>query len=179
MGWTMVTSIAHVWFNAYFEGNGPEQNGKPDDDGVFELEWAKMDGLKGSSLKGTRAFDRLSVVWKAYDPEPGRGRKETIIHEPSADSPVPQMAAADWKGNNVTSPGAGKDLGLRTVSPANDDVSKANSMKGDSDNDTDIDSFEGVKTNLTPEEESSDSGALSASIGDTSGPEAVSSSKVE
>lgn len=179
MGWTMVTSIAHVWFNAYFEGNGPEQNGKPDDDGVFELEWAKMDGLKGSSLKGTRAFDRLSVVWKAYDPEPGRGRKETIIHEPSADSPVPQMAAADWKGNNVTSPGAGKDLGLRTASPANEDVSKANSMKGDSDNDTDIDSFEGVKTNLTPEEESSDSGALSASIGDTSGPEAVSSSKVE
>lgn len=33
--WTMGT--AHVWFNAYFEGDGPEQNGRPDDNGVFEI----------------------------------------------------------------------------------------------------------------------------------------------
>ncbi len=77
MGWTMVTAVAHVWFNAYFEGNGPEQNGKADNKGVFEIEWDKMDGIKGSSRKGTRALDRLAVVWKAYDPEPGQGKKRT------------------------------------------------------------------------------------------------------
>jgi protein-tyrosine phosphatase len=153
MGWTMVTSVAHVWFNAYFEGNGPEQNGKPDNDGVFEIDWAKMDGIKGSIKKGTRAFDRLTVVWKAYDPEPGRGRKDTVIHEPSADSPVPQMAAADWKGNIETSPGAGKDLGLRTESPASAEVSKANSMKSSPKNDSDDDSFKGLKTNMGSDDE--------------------------
>ena len=165
MGLTMVTSVAHVWFNAYFEGNGPEQNGRPDDDGVFQIDWEKMDGIKGSTRKGTRAFDRLSVVWKAYDPEPGRGRKEIIIPEPSADSPVPQMAAADWKGNNETSPGRGKDLGLRTASPANDGVSEANSVKSASENETDNDSFEGLKANLTPDDESSKNGASSTDVG--------------
>ncbi len=28
MGLTMVTAVAHVWFNTFFEGNGPEQEGK-------------------------------------------------------------------------------------------------------------------------------------------------------
>lgn len=161
MGWTMVTAVAHVWFNAYFEGNGPEQNGKPDDDGVFQMDWEKMDGIKGSSRKGTRAFDRLSVVWKAYDPEPGRGVKETIIQEPPIDAPVPQMAAADWKGNNPPSPGLGKGLGLRTASPASEDISKANSVKSGDGNDSDNDSFEGLKTNLDAEDGSSESGAQS------------------
>lgn len=63
-GWTMVTSVAHVWFNTFFEGNGPEQDGEADQDGLFEIDWDKMDGIKGSSRKGTRAFDRLAVVWK-------------------------------------------------------------------------------------------------------------------
>ena len=146
MGWTMVTSVAHVWFNAYFEGNGPEQNGKPDDSGVFEIDWDKMDGIKGSLRKGTRAFDRLAVVWKAYEPEPGRGRNEDVIHEPGATSPVPQMAAADWKGGNVTSPGLGKDLGLRTESPVSANVSKASSIKSNKAKDTDEESVEGVKS---------------------------------
>jgi len=145
MGWTMVTAVAHVWFNAYFEGNGPEQNGKPDDTGVFEIDWDKMDGIKGSSRKGTRALDRLAVVWKAYDPEPGRGRKEDIIHEPGTNSPVPQMQAADWKGGNETSPGLGKDLGLRTESPMSADVSKASSIKSEDLKDADDSSVEGVK----------------------------------
>lgn len=146
VGWTMVTAVAHVWFNAYFEGNGPEQNGKPDDDGVFEIDWDKMDGIRGSSKKGTRALDRLAVVWKAYDPEPGRGRKEDIIHEPGADSPVPEMKAADWKGGNETSPGLGSDLGLRTESPASADVSKASSIKSNDARDADDDSIKGVKS---------------------------------
>jgi len=145
MGWTMVTSVAHVWFNAYFEGNGPENNGKPDDSGIFEIEWDKMDGIKGSSRKGTRALDKLAVVWKAYDPEPGRGSKDETIHEPGIYSPVPEMAPADWKGGNQTSPGVGKDLGLRTESPASAEVSKANSLKSHKSKDADQDSVEGVK----------------------------------
>lgn len=145
MGWTMVTAVAHVWFNTYFEGNGPEQGGKPDDNGVFEIDWDKMDGIKGSSRKGTRALDRLAVVWKAYDPEPGRGRKDDVIHEPGINSPVPQMAPADWKGGHVATPGLGKDLGLRTESPASANVSKASSMKSSRADDEDNDSLEGLK----------------------------------
>jgi hypothetical protein len=157
MGWTMVTAVAHVWFNAYFEGNGPEQNGKPDDTGVFEIDWDKLDGIKGSSRKGTRALDRLAVVWKVHEPEPGRGGKEDVIREPGVNSPVPQMAAADWKGGNETSPGLPTGLGLRSESPCGADVSKANSVnsnivKGNGENDADLDSFEGLKISPTPEE---------------------------
>jgi protein-tyrosine phosphatase len=119
MGWTMVTAVAHVWF--------------------------KMDGIKGSSRKGTRALDRLAVVWKACDPEPGSGRKGDIIHEPGPDSPVPQMKPADWKGGNETSPGLGKDLGLRIESPASANVSKASSIKSSEVTEVDTNSMEGVK----------------------------------
>ncbi|KAI9646446.1 Telomerase protein component 1 [Ciborinia camelliae] len=129
MGWTMVTAVAHVWFNAYFEGNGPENNGKPDENGIFEIEWDKMDGIKGSSRKGTRALDKLSVIWKVYDPEPGQGRRESIIEEPGINSPVPEVEAADWKGDNEVSPDHGdRDLGLRTETPASAEVSKASSI---------------------------------------------------
>lgn len=148
MGWTMVTAVAHVWFNAYFEGSGPENNGKPDGNGVFEIDWDNMDGIKGSSRKGTRAFDRLAVVWKAYTPEPSQGGKEEVIHEPGVNSPVPQMAAADWKGGRNPSPDEGKDLGLRTETPGSADISKASSIM---ENDEDI---EGVKTTgVTGDEE--------------------------
>lgn len=142
MGWTMVTAVAHVWFNAFFEGNGPEQNGVPDGNGVFEIEWDKMDGIKGSSRKGTRAFDRLSVVWQVYDPSPGSSKFENTIREPGIDSPVPQMQPANWKGGNETQPEPGKDLGLRTESPASVDVSKASSINSATAED---DSEEGVK----------------------------------
>lgn len=92
-GWAnTVTSVAHVWFNCYFEGNGPERwqekHGSrssddlirtttgpnesstigppmPDDSGVFTIEWEAMDGIKGGSRKGTKAFDKVAVVWKA------------------------------------------------------------------------------------------------------------------
>lgn len=144
MGWTMVTSVAHVWFNAFFEGNGPEQNGKPDESGTFEIDWDKMDGIKGSSRKGTRAFDRLAMKWKAYNPYPGQERKEEVIHEPGVTSPVPEMSPADWKGGNETSPGLGKDLGLRTESPATANVSKASSINN-ANKVADNDSEEGVK----------------------------------
>jgi protein-tyrosine phosphatase len=146
MGWTMVTSVAHVWFNAYFEGNGPEQNGVPDRNSVFEIDWDKMDGIKGSLRKGTRAFDRLAVVWQAYDPGPGQGSNDDVIRLPGPDSPVPEMAPADWKGGNVTSPGLGKDLGLRTESPHSAHISKASSIKSSKQNEGDNDSMEGLRT---------------------------------
>jgi protein-tyrosine phosphatase len=152
MGWTMVTSVAHVWFNTFFEGSGPENNGIPNENGVFEIEWDKMDGIRGSSKKGTRAFDHLAVIWKAYSPpdaEGGeRGRTEEVIHEPGLNSPVPQMQAADWKGGHETSPGLGaKNLGLRTESPRSAEVSKASSVKSAQSQlsrDHDNDSEEGI-----------------------------------
>lgn len=58
-GWTMVTSVAHVWFNAYFEGG---HDGA--DSGVFEIDWEAMDGIKGSASKGSKALDSLKVVWR-------------------------------------------------------------------------------------------------------------------
>ncbi|RDW79642.1 hypothetical protein BP6252_04280 [Coleophoma cylindrospora] len=156
MGWTMVTSVAHVWFNAYFEGNGPEQNGKPDESGVFEIDWDRMDGIKGSSRKGTRAFDHLAVVWKAYEPE-GPEPTTEVLREPAIDAPVPQMAPADWKGNNITSPsGVGKDLGLRTENPGSASVSKASSVKSNSKKLADNDSVEGVRSSGPQGEEDLD-----------------------
>jgi protein-tyrosine phosphatase len=142
MGWTMVTAVAHVWFNAYFEGNGPENGGKPDENGIFEIEWDKMDGIKGSSRKGTRAFDRLAVVWKAFVPEPGQGSNEEVIYEPGVNSPVPEMAAADWKGGLKSSPDEDKDLGLRTENASSANISKASSTKSNEENEG---NFEGTK----------------------------------
>ncbi|KAK0637147.1 hypothetical protein B0T17DRAFT_470793, partial [Bombardia bombarda] len=137
LGLTMVTAVAHVWFNAFFEGGGPEQPGAgADDSGVFEIEWDALDGIKGSSQKGTRACDRLSVVWRVagtgdvgeeVGEEVGGGGGVTIV-EPGVDSPVPQMEAADWKGGNDEDPTASKKLGLRVADPESEGVSRASSV---------------------------------------------------
>lgn len=95
-GFAMVTSVAHIWFNAYFEG------GKEHDSGIFEAEWDKMDGIKGTVKKGIRAFERLKVVWR-YPSSPsdsqanqtGDGRP---ISEPKPGEPIPESAPADWRG---------------------------------------------------------------------------------
>jgi protein-tyrosine phosphatase len=144
MGWTMVTAVAHVWFNAFFEGNGPENGGKPEDSGIFEIDWDKMDGIKGSSRKGTRALDRLAVVWKAYD---GQGRRDSVFREPGAESPVPEVAAADWKGGNKVMEGrkGERDLGLRTESPGSEGVSKASSVVEATQEDIDEGVDQGIK----------------------------------
>ncbi|KAI3341796.1 phosphatases II [Ustulina deusta] len=126
VGFTMVTALAHVWFNAFFEGNGPEQDGIPDDTGVFEIGWDKLDGIKGSSQKGTRAADKIAVVWKSLASE--GGGQESVIGQPSVNAPVPQMQAADWKGDNYEDPEEGKHLGLRVQSPDSEGVSKASSI---------------------------------------------------
>lgn len=151
MGLTMVTAVAHVWFNAFFEGNGPEQEGKPVENGVFEIEWDKMDGIKGSSQKGTRAADRIAVVWRFAEPE-SAGNAD-VIPEPGTDSPVPQMEPADWKGGNEEDPGREKKLGLRVQSPDSANVSQASSIKGEEigngkGKDADVESIQGVKSDL-------------------------------
>lgn len=142
-GLTMVTSVAHVWFNAFFESqrssttpvdhgtasiattDPPKADTLPDS-GVFEIDWEAMDGIKGSARKGTRALDRLAVVWRAMPQT-----KETlkIITEPSVGQPVPESEAADWKNANLktAAESLGKDLGLRTESPSSANVSKASS----------------------------------------------------
>lgn len=126
---TMVTAVAHVWFNAYFEGNGPEQVGKADQSGMFQIDWAAMDGIKGSARKGTQAFERIAVVWRALTAE--EGRPGVIITEPQEGEEVPQSSPADWKGTTGVEPGEGKDLGLRSASPENSEtnLSKANSVR--------------------------------------------------
>jgi hypothetical protein len=151
----MVTAVAHVWFNAFFEGKGPEQEGKPADNGVFEIDWDKMDGIKGSSQKGTRAADRIAVVWRFADLGKTAEDKasEEVIPEPGVDSPVPQMEPADWKGGNEEDPGREKKLGLRVQSPDSTNISQASSIKGEeigagNGKDGDIDSIQGVKSDV-------------------------------
>ena len=128
-GWTLVTSVAHVWFNAFFEGLGPEQKGNSDDSGVFEIDWEAIDGIKGSAKKGTKCFDKLSVVWRAIDSQ-SREATAVVIDEPKEGETVPQATPADWRGQKNNAPDEGKDLGLRVASPASAFVSRASSMKG-------------------------------------------------
>jgi hypothetical protein len=111
---TYVTAVAHVWINAFFEGNGPEQGGLADESGVFHITWEAMDGIKGSSRKGIPAFDKVAIVWRTIKPE---GKPGIIITEPKEGEEVPQSTPADWKGLNKVEPSEGKDLGLRTASP--------------------------------------------------------------
>lgn len=124
-GFTMVTSVAHVWFNTFFEGNGPEQDGEADDSGVFEIAWDAMDGIKGSSRKGTRAFDRIAVVWKTPIEEARRG--SVVVNEPGEGEPVREMSQADWRTSDDQSQDFEKKLGLRADKAASAAVSRASS----------------------------------------------------
>lgn len=153
MGLTMVTAVAHVWFNTYFEGHGPERpDGRADESGVFDIEWEKMDGIKGSSRKGTKAADRISIVWRTV----GAGAQSpgVVITEPGEGSPVPQMRPANWKGDDVEDPDKTRKLGLRTTEPGSAGVSKASSIKSQEisgsiaveGRDSDDESLKGVKS---------------------------------
>ncbi len=125
---TMITAVAHVWFNTYFEGSGPEQGGKADESGMFEIEWEAMDGIKGSSRKGTQAFERIAIVWRALTAE--EGGSGTLITEPREDEEVKQSGAADWRGTSGVEPSEGKDLGMRTSSPTVS-TSNSNDLRGE------------------------------------------------
>ena len=146
MGLTMVTAVAHVWFNTFFEGRGPEQDGNADDAGVFEIDWDRMDGIKGSSQKGTKAADRIAVVWRtpiAAEGEDsnapavqqmGEGEGDTNatdddVSHAEREEPVPQMEAADWRGGNAEDLQGQRHLGLRTADPESEGVSRASSVK--------------------------------------------------
>lgn len=145
-GWTMVTSVAHVWFNAFFEGRSPHTPGLTALDGVFEINWEDMDGIKGSARKGVRALDRLAVVWRAV-PIEKQSLTTRIITEPLSGAPIPQTAAADWKGPHSESKAAlGKDLGLRTETPVSATVSKASSLASAQSLRPEDDPANGVKT---------------------------------
>jgi len=130
-GMTMVTAVGHVWFNAFFEGKGPEQENKPKDSGVFSIDWDAMDGIKGTSRKGARALDRMAVVWRVA----GTGEGAEInsigeeVDEPEEGKPVPQTQAADWKGGDATTTVPEKTLGLRVQSPDSADISRASSVR--------------------------------------------------
>lgn len=131
LGMTMVTAVGHVWFNTFFEGNGPEQENRPNENGVFSIKWDDMDGIKGTSRKGTRALDRLAVVWKFADTPSTPGVSGPLgeeVVEPAVGTPVPQTKPADWKGANAPNQNVERNLGLRMQSPSSADVSKASSV---------------------------------------------------
>lgn len=87
---SIITTVAHVWFNAFFEGKGPEL-GAAEESGVFEVGWDEMDGLKGFMRVGTRAFERIAVVWRAVG-------DEEVIRQPGVEEDVGGVPAADWRG---------------------------------------------------------------------------------
>ena len=156
-GWTMVTSLSHVWFNAYFEGGHTGA-----DSGVFEIDWEAMDGIKGSAKKGIKALDKLKVIWR-YAKQDGEALGR-VITQPAKGEPVPEPKAANWQGaehidesaeaeakksDGVTSGRQGgaaltmgatiavgaesltKELGLRKATSESTNISRANSVKGD------------------------------------------------
>jgi protein-tyrosine phosphatase len=157
IGMSMVTSIAHVWFNAFFEGGA-----EGDHSGVFEIEWEAMDGIKGSARKGSKALDRLKVVWR-YATQANGQRLEKVITEPERGEPVSESEPADWRGANPNPenekgarhsdgvdsgrPGGSlltmgatintgaasiaRELGLREQSPESHGVSRAHSPGGE------------------------------------------------
>lgn len=174
LGLTMVTAVAHVWFNVFFEGRGPEQDGRADESGVFEIDWDKMDGIKGSSRKGTRAADRISVVWRVV----GTNGPLPVVKEPGEGSPVPEMRPADWKGEEGEDPNADRKLGLRAETTASATVSKASSVKSndgdgrkaggdgaESGKESDDESLKGVKSSDPAGQEIKDSDSAKLSLG--------------
>ncbi|KAJ5646014.1 Phosphatase tensin type [Penicillium lividum] len=90
-GFAMVTSVAHVWFNPFFEG------GDKHDSGVFETEWEAMDGIKGSVRKGIRALERLKVVWRYPDSVERDSTSGRPISEPKPGEPICESHPADWR----------------------------------------------------------------------------------
>ncbi|KAJ5993902.1 Phosphatase tensin type [Penicillium sp. IBT 35674x] len=115
-GFAMVTSVAHVWFNPYFEG------GDKHDSGVFETEWDALDGIKGSARKGIRALERLKVVWRY--PETVRADSNgRPISEPKPGEPIVESHAADWRQRRAENEGGENnpplpERGVSEVAPA-------------------------------------------------------------
>ncbi len=95
-GFAVTTSVAHVWFNAFFESQFsslyPEPS-NPDgmprgidllpESGVFSIPWESMDGVRGLNIKGARALDRLSVVWRTVAQPLPYEEKEVVVKQGS------------------------------------------------------------------------------------------------
>lgn len=64
-GISMVTSVAHAWFNIFLEGHGPEQNCRASDEGIFEIGWQSMDGVSSGSYCGLACMEKAVVGWEA------------------------------------------------------------------------------------------------------------------
>ena len=179
-GFAMVTSLAHVWFNTFFESRSPEDcqaqqlrqskqrrksdaislkessssvnsivsneenvpepsrtdskpiittddfdasiasNGTEDatenpspltpsssvsSSGVYTIPWHALDGLKGTRRKGTRALDKLAIVWRSLGPEermPGRQEqgqsvKPVVVKEPAVGEEISDTGPVDWR----------------------------------------------------------------------------------
>lgn len=154
-GFTMVTSVAHVWFNAFFEGRGPEEDGLPEGSGVFEIDFDAMDGIKGSSRKGTRAFDRMAVVWKAVPilTLDGKDEARVVINEPAPGEEIEDKRPANWRQNDDKSQDFEKKLGLRADTSESADISRAGSFDSSQHNATEIEEHEGVRSAGPPKEE--------------------------
>ena len=166
-GWTLVTAVAHVWFNVYFEGRMGAGNDSTEsaDRGVFEIDWDAMDGIKGSSRKGVRALDRVAIVWRAVGDE--TNGQVQVIEQPKPGEAVPEAQPADWSGVDIgdQEDHPDKDIGLRVESPNNGNLSKASSTRslnsnregadGERHGDNDYaDSVKGVKQHgIDPEED--------------------------
>lgn len=148
-GFTMVTTVAHVWFNTFFEGHGPENSGTADDSGVFTIDFDAMDGLKGSSRKGRRAFEKMAVVWKAVDTIQ---KSSVTVREPSEGEEVKQMQPSNWRGQNKEgSDTLPKKLGLRVDQAESGSVSRASSsasMQSSEDANGSADELVGVRSDV-------------------------------
>lgn len=100
-GLTMVSAVAHVWFNVFFEGlvdpaiRNPSSASYGTDSGVFEIEWDALDGLKGSSKKGTRALDKIAIVWRTVEK---KSELANTINVPKPGEAVPETKPANWQG---------------------------------------------------------------------------------
>ena len=119
-----LTSIAHVWFNAFHEGNGPENYaaarqkhnsadgvdppGAPyaASSGVFEIGWDALDGIKGSRKKGTVALDKVAVVWRVVEVLPAEQTAQAVYREPTRDVHPLDVPGAVVRGSDNTRPRA-------------------------------------------------------------------------
>ena len=82
----MPLSLAHCWFNAYFEKilEGSEKNYHH-----FDVDWDHMDGIGGTNKKLAQAFDRMRVTWKLADSPRADG-----LHHTRRSSTMGSLSAA-------------------------------------------------------------------------------------
>ncbi|KAK0311589.1 Telomerase protein component 1 [Friedmanniomyces endolithicus] len=143
-GFTILSSVAHVWFNTFFEGRGPEQGGRADGSGLFEMEWEGMDGIKGSSRKGTRAFDRMGVVWRIV--HQGEEMVGVVGEGPEGGGAQQRMNASETTLAEPRSRDEERELGLRVADDASVGVSRASSTENLASHDRVPEEIEGVKS---------------------------------